>query len=84
MYKWIRPLLFRLDPETAHQLTLSLMRFGGVQPVNSLLRRMYAVPEKPAEAFGLKFKNPVGLAAGSWSESDKKPPVWVHSSQKKK
>ena len=64
MYKWIRPLLFRLDPETAHQLTLSLMRFGGVQPVNSLLRRMYAVPEKPAEAFGLKFKNPVGLAAG--------------------
>ena len=64
MYKWIRPLLFRLDPETAHQLTLGLMRFGGVQLVNSLLRRMYAVPEKPVEAFGLRFKNSVGLAAG--------------------
>jgi dihydroorotate dehydrogenase len=64
MYKWIRPFLFRLDPEIAHHLTLQLMRFGGIQPIHALLQWMYAAPEKPVEAFGLRFKNPVGLAAG--------------------
>jgi dihydroorotate dehydrogenase len=64
MYRLFRPLLFRLDPENAHHLTLQLLRFGGLPPFNALLRRMYAAPERPVEAFGLKFKNPVGLAAG--------------------
>lgn len=64
MYKRFRSLLFLLPPETAHHLTLGLMRVGGIQPVNDLLRMLYANPEKPVEAFGLRFKNPVGLAAG--------------------
>jgi len=64
MYKLIRSLLFKLDPEIAHHLTLQLMRSGGLQPFNALLRMLYAVPSKPVEAFGLNFKNPVGLAAG--------------------
>jgi dihydroorotate dehydrogenase len=64
MYFAIRPLLFQLDPETAHHLTLGLMRIGGIQPVNDLLRKIFAAPSKPVEAFGLTFKNPVGLAAG--------------------
>jgi dihydroorotate dehydrogenase len=64
MYKLIRPLLFRLDPETVHHLTLQLMRVGGIRPINSILRMLYSVPERPVEAFGLTFKNPVGLAAG--------------------
>ncbi|HEX9840901.1 MAG TPA: dihydroorotate dehydrogenase (quinone) [Anaerolineales bacterium] len=64
MYPFFRSLLFRLDPETAHQLTLQLMRIGGIEPIYSILRAMYSAPSKPVNAFGLTFKNPVGLAAG--------------------
>ncbi|MCX6033728.1 MAG: dihydroorotate dehydrogenase (quinone) [Chloroflexi bacterium] len=64
MYSFFRPLLFKLDPETAHHLTLQLIRMGAYQPLNFLLRTMYAAPGKPVEAFGLHFPNPVGLAAG--------------------
>jgi len=64
MYFAIRRLLFQLDPETVHHLTLGLMRIGGIQPLNGLLRKIFAAPSKPVEAFGLTFKNPVGLAAG--------------------
>ena len=64
MYKLIRLLLFKLDPEAAHHLTLQLMRIGGVQPINLILKTTYAAPPKPVQAFGLTFKNPIGLAAG--------------------
>ena len=65
MYNIIRPLLFRLDPETAHQLTLQALRAAGNFPLsNWLLKRVYKVPSQPVQAFGLTFKNPVGLAAG--------------------
>ena len=64
MYRFIRPLLFKLEPETAHRLTLQLIRLGGVQPFESILRLFYAAPLRPVEAFGLHFNNPVGLAAG--------------------
>ena len=65
MYPRFRRLLFRLDPEVAHQLTLQTLRIAGnFPPSNWFLRQMYKVPSKPVEAFGLTFKNPVGLAAG--------------------
>ena len=64
MYSFFRPILFRLDPEVAHQLTLYALRIGGIEPIHSILRVMYSVPSKPVQAFGLTFKNPVGLAAG--------------------
>ena len=65
MYRFFRPLLFRLDPETAHGLTLNLVRLAGlIPPSRWLLETMFAAPEKPVEVFGLRFKNPVGLAAG--------------------
>ncbi|HSL44063.1 MAG TPA: quinone-dependent dihydroorotate dehydrogenase [Anaerolineales bacterium] len=64
MYKFFRSLLFRLEPETAHQLTLQLMRFAGVEPVRSILQVIFSAPSRPVDAFGLTFKNPVGLAAG--------------------
>ena len=65
MYQSIRPLLFKLDTETAHGLTLNLLRLAGaIPPVIWGLDRFFQAPARPAEAFGLKFKNPVGLAAG--------------------
>ncbi|MCE9647300.1 MAG: quinone-dependent dihydroorotate dehydrogenase [Chloroflexi bacterium] len=65
MYKSIRSLLFRLDPERAHALTLNALRLaGGFFPARKILELIYRTPSKPVEAFGLTFKNPVGLAAG--------------------
>jgi dihydroorotate dehydrogenase len=65
MYPFFRSFLFRLDPETAHQLTLHSLRLAGNFPLsNWWLKQIYKVPSKPVQAFGLTFKNPVGLAAG--------------------
>jgi dihydroorotate dehydrogenase len=65
MYPFVRPLLFRLDPEQAHALTLSALRVTHyVAPVRWALEIIYNAPPKPVEALGLTFKNPIGLAAG--------------------
>ena len=65
MYPFFRSLLFRLDPELAHQLTLQAIRFAGnFPPSHWFLTQLYKAPAKPVQAFGLTFKNPVGLAAG--------------------
>ncbi len=62
----LRPILFRLPPETAHELALHSLPFLFRSP---LLRKFMAgdsVASKfaPLERFGLSFNNPVGLAAG--------------------
>ena len=68
MYKLIiRPMLFWFDPEKVHYFTFSLIRILSKIPgFSSLFRSMYLVNDKrlETEVFGLKFKNPVGLAAG--------------------
>ncbi len=65
MYKSIRSLLFRLDPEHAHALTLHALRItGNILPLQWLMAQYFKAPSKPVEAFGLTFRNPVGLAAG--------------------
>jgi len=68
MYKLlIRPFLFLFDPEEVHYFTFSLIRFLSKIPgFQSLFRGLYLVNDKrlETEVFGLKFKNPVGLAAG--------------------
>ncbi len=64
MYPAFRSLLFRLEPETAHHLTLQLLRLGGLPPFASILRALFVAPEKPVQVCGLKLRNPVGLAAG--------------------
>jgi len=65
MYNTLRPYLFRLDPETAHERTLQALRLAQqIPPALWLLKLIYAAPSKPVQAFGLTFKNPVGIAAG--------------------
>jgi dihydroorotate dehydrogenase len=63
MYSLLRPLLFRLDAETAHELTLKALNLGNSLKLNSLL---YPPPVsgKSLSVMGLRFSNPVGLAAG--------------------
>jgi len=55
LYGLARPFLFALDPETAHRLTFFLLE-----------KSFYSksVPSAPVEVMGLRFPNPVGLAAG--------------------
>lgn len=63
--KLIRPLLFRRDSETAHNLAVnSLARASGSRFLLGMVRAVYGSPDVPAEVFGLNFPNPVGLAAG--------------------
>jgi dihydroorotate dehydrogenase len=65
MYNTLRPYLFRLDPERAHALTLRALRIAGnITLTRKILENLYKAPAKPVKAFGLTFKNPVGIAAG--------------------
>ena len=63
----IKPVLFSLTIEQAHHAVLLLLRIIGLIPGGRwLLRKCYAV-EHPAlerEVFGIRFANPIGLAAG--------------------
>lgn len=68
MYKSIiRPILFQLSAEKAHHFTFSLAKFffniPGVKSINKSLFQVKS-PNLEKELFGLKFPNPVGLAAG--------------------
>ena len=68
MYKiLIRPILFCFDPEKVHYFTFSLIRFLNKIPgFSALYQALYEVKDVrlEREVFGIKFKNPVGLAAG--------------------
>ncbi|MCS7008423.1 MAG: quinone-dependent dihydroorotate dehydrogenase [Chthoniobacterales bacterium] len=59
----LRPILFLLPAEAAHNLTLQLLR--SLQPNSRLLNLLFGQPiSLPLEFCGLHFRNPVGLAAG--------------------
>jgi dihydroorotate dehydrogenase len=62
--RFVRPLLFSLDAEAAHQLTIRLL--CGASHFNVALRALksFQPPSKPKTVFGLNFPNPIGLAAG--------------------
>ncbi|HEX8561365.1 MAG TPA: quinone-dependent dihydroorotate dehydrogenase [Flavobacterium sp.] len=68
MYKLlIRPLLFLFDPEEVHHFMFSSIRvLCRIPGFPALFRMLFDVSDKrlEREVFGLKFKNPVGLAAG--------------------
>ena len=72
----LRPILFTVESERAHNLTLAAL--SGVAKSRCLSRtihQLYSAPELPIDLFGLHFPNPVGLAAGM----DKKAaavPMW--------
>lgn len=61
----LRPLLFRLPAETAHELALHSLSLLKAGPINNFVRRRYTnAAFGKLERFGLNFANPVGLAAG--------------------
>ena len=59
----IRPVLFQLDAEAAHNMAIKSLQRVSSFGVEGLLRR-FAPQESPRTIFGLRFPNPIGLAAG--------------------
>lgn len=67
MYQLIKPLLFKFDPEDIHHVVTGGLRAANrIWGVKSILKNTCQFEDKRLERefFGLKFKNPVGLAAG--------------------
>lgn len=67
MYQLIKPFLFLFSPEKAHKITTSLLNIVLHLPLGkAIIRGMYCVEDEKLEkeVFGIKFKNPIGLAAG--------------------
>ncbi len=68
LYPLLRPLLFSLDPETAHEVTLKLLKLAHISGLGKLIYP--TIDNKPVKVMGLDFKNPVGLAAGMDKNGD--------------
>lgn len=68
MYKLlVRPILFLFDPEAIHHFVFKILAIKGKIPGFNFLVKIifnYSNPKLEKELFGIKFSNPVGLAAG--------------------
>ncbi len=67
-YPLVRHFLFKLDPEVVHELTIHQLAWMGGTPSEVFFRNK--LPSRPIEVMGLKFDNPVGLAAGLDKDGD--------------
>lgn len=61
MYALVRPVLFSMDPENAHEFTMKSLKVAGATGLSRLNPK---VPDSPRLVMGITFPNPVGLAAG--------------------
>src|SRR6187401_641825 len=66
MYKFLRSLLFLLPAETAHYLSMNLLKAGcSIGFIRKLISRSFSYRTPlTVKQFGIVFPNPVGLAAG--------------------
>jgi dihydroorotate dehydrogenase len=62
LYQAVRPLLFQLDPESAHLASLQGLKLAHRAGLSRLILK--TVKTRPVQAMGLEFPNPLGLAAG--------------------
>lgn len=68
LYPLLRPALFSLDPEKAHEVTLKLLKLSHQTGLSVLSKARSE--HQPLTVMGLDFKNPVGLAAGMDKNGD--------------
>jgi dihydroorotate dehydrogenase len=61
-YSALRKVFFQFDAEKIHDLTIKSLKTTGSSPLNFLYKQ--TIVDKPVEVMGIKFPNPVGLAAG--------------------
>ena len=79
MYALLKPLLFSLEPERVHDLVMKALAFTAHQkPLLEIVNRYCTVRDSRLEvtAFGLRFPNPVGLAAGM-DKNALALPIWA-------
>jgi dihydroorotate dehydrogenase len=73
---FIRPLLFTQDSEKIHDRTLKMLGWASRhERVSNFAGKSFSAPELPIELFGLKFPNPIGLAAGMDKHAGAMP-IW--------
>ncbi len=68
MYPLLRRLLFCFSPETSHHISLAAIKWCERLKLSGLVA--VKPPEKPVEVMGIRFPNPVGLAAGLDKNAD--------------
>src|SRR5882672_8279207 len=70
----VRPVLFSQDAEQIHNRTLRALSWAGRNElICDALESFFGAPDLPVELFGLRFPNPVGLAAGMDKHADALP-----------
>ncbi|HWI59649.1 MAG TPA: quinone-dependent dihydroorotate dehydrogenase [Bacillota bacterium] len=72
----VRRALFTMAPEEIHEITMHLFGWASrYETICDLMSQMFGAPELPVELWGLRFPNPLGLAAGmdKWAEA---APIW--------
>ena len=74
--RFVRPILFSLNPETAHHLAIRNLRIASRLPFALRLLERFRPPPNPKTVFGLTFPNPVGLAAG-FDKNGVAIPAWA-------
>ncbi len=74
---FIRPVLFAQDPEEIHRLTIELLGWAGRHEILAdALASYFGAMELPVTVMGLRFPNPVGLAAGMDKDGEAVP-IWA-------
>jgi len=72
----IRPVLFAQDPEHIHAFTMHMLGLGSRHSLTiNAAESFFGAPELPITVFGLRFPNPVGLAAGM-DKTGEAVPIW--------
>src|SRR5213080_1113713 len=74
--RFVRPLLFSLDAEVAHHLTIALLRTASYVDLALRALEIFQPQPNPKVLFGVRFPNPVGLAAGL-DKSGVAIPAWA-------
>jgi dihydroorotate dehydrogenase len=74
--RFVRPILFSLSAETAHDLAIRNLRAASSWPAVLCALERFKPPEKPTTVFGLTFPNPIGLAAG-FDKNGVALPAWA-------
>lgn len=72
----VRPLLFSLSAEVAHDLAIRTLRSASRSRAALVQLQRFRPPDRPTIVFGLTFRNPIGLAAG-FDKNGVALPAWA-------
>ena len=73
--RFVRPILFSLEPETAHDVAIAALRAASHFDFARRVLKRFAPTPNPSTVFGITFPNPIGLAAG-FDKNGVAVPAW--------